>query len=277
MMRQRLAGVVDESEAAAMVRIIMEEVFNYSAVDVMLREQVELPPFASERLETILSRLEHHEPIQYIFGTTRFHGHTLRVTPAVLIPRPETEHLVDMVVDDAGSREDLHVLDIGTGSGCIAVSLARALHFAHIDAIDISEDALTVARENACRLKVKVNFARADALTLVPQPDRYDIIVSNPPYVGESEARDMERNVLDYEPREALFVPDDDLMRFYRPIIAYAAVALKRGGRLYLEINRRCGNDVARLLEARGFVAVDITRDMNGNTRYATAMRPIGE
>lgn len=275
LMRSRLTPIVGEREAQAMMRVIMDEVFHYSPVDVMLREDSELPSFAPERLDAILTRLERHEPLQYILGTARFHGHSLLVTPATLIPRPETEHLVDMAVADAGSRSDLRVLDIATGSGCIAVALARALHFPVIDAIDISDEALAVARQNAARLKVRINFAHGDALALTPPREPcYDIIVSNPPYVGNSEAADMEPNVLQYEPHLALFVPDDDLLRFYRPIIAYAAGALERGGRLYLEINRRCGAAVARLLEANGFAGIDITRDAYGNTRYATAMRP---
>ena len=266
-----LAGVAEPREVQAMIRIICEDVFNYDPVDVALRQESELPDFAAERISDIISRLRRHEPLQYIVGTALFHGHKFKVTPAVLIPRPETEQLVDLIVDE-NTASDLRVLDMGTGSGCIAISLARALKFAQVDAFDISQDALAVARENAADLKVKVRLFQSDMLA--PQPAaRYDIIVSNPPYICWSERESMERNVLDYEPGQALFVPDNDPLLFYKAIAPYAAQSLERGGRLYLEINQRFGNEVKRLLEDCGLDEVRIIEDSFGRVRFAAAVR----
>ena len=270
-LRSGLAGVAEPQEVQAMIRIICEDIFNYDQVDVALRQESELPDFAQERVTEIIARLRRHEPLQYIVGSARFHGHRFKVTPAVLIPRPETEQLIDMIIDE-NPASDLRVLDMGTGSGCIAISLARALKFAQVDALDVSRDALAVARENAAALKVKVRFFESDMLSPQP-PARYDIIVSNPPYVCWSERESMERNVLDYEPGQALFVPDNDPLLFYKAIAAYATASLERGGRLYLEINQRFGNEIKRLLEGNGFDEVRIIEDSYGKTRFAAAVK----
>ena len=269
-LRAGLTGLYEPQELQAMIRVICEDVFNYDQVDVALRQESELPDFAPERIADIIARLRRHEPLQYIVGSARFHGHRFKVTPAVLIPRPETEQLVDLIVDE-NPGSDLRVLDIGTGSGCIAISLARALKFAQVDALDVSRDALVVARENAAALKVKVRFFESDILSPQP-PGRYDIIVSNPPYVCWSEREAMERNVKDYEPGQALFVPDNDPLLFYKAIVPYAAQSLERGGRLYLEINQRFGNEVKRLLEDNGFDEVRIIEDTYGKVRFAAAI-----
>jgi release factor glutamine methyltransferase len=269
-LRNGLAGVVEPHEAQAMIRIICEDVFNYDPVDVALRQESELPEFAQDKVADIIARLRRHEPLQYIVGSARFHGHKFKVTPAVLIPRPETEQLVDIIVDE-NTASDLRVLDMGTGSGCIAISLARALKFAQVEALDVSRDALAVARENAATLKAKVRFFESDMLSPQP-PARYDIIVSNPPYICWSEREAMDRNVKDYEPGQALFVPDNDPLLFYKAIAPYAAQSLERGGRLYLEINQRFGNEVKRLLEDNGFDEVRIIEDSFGKVRFAAAI-----
>ena len=270
-LKNGLAGVAEPQEVQAMIRIICEDVFNYDPVDVALRQESELPDFAQERVNEIITRLQRHEPLQYVVGSARFYGHRFKVTPAVLIPRPETEQLIDLIVDE-NPASDLRVLDMGTGSGCIAISLARALKFAQVDALDVSRDALAVARENADTLKVKVRFFESDMLS--PQPAAcYDIIVSNPPYVCWSERESMDRNVLDYEPGQALFVPDNDPLLFYKAIAPYAAQSLERGGRLYLEINQRFGNEVKQLLEDYGFDEVRIIEDSYGKVRFAAAVR----
>ena len=269
-LKSGLASVAEPQEVQAMIRVICEDVFNYDQVDVALRQESELPEFAQERIADIISRLQRHEPLQYIVGSARFHGHKFKVTPATLIPRPETAQLVDMIVDE-NTAPDLRVLDMGTGSGCIAISLARALKFPQVDALDISRDALAVARENAQALKVKVRFFESDMLA--PQPDgRYDIIVSNPPYICWSERESMDRNVKDYEPGQALFVPDNDPLLFYKAIVPYAARSLEHGGRLYLEINQRFGNEIKRLLEDNGFDEARIIEDSFGKVRFAAAV-----
>ena len=269
-LKQGLEGIVEPHESQAMIRVICEDVFNYDAVDMTLRQDSELPDFAAERISDIITRLRRQEPLQYILGSARFHGHRFKVTPAVLIPRPETEQLVDLIIDE-NPGSDLRVLDMGTGSGCIAISLARALKFARVDAFDISRDALAVARENAAALKVKVRFFESDMLAPQP-PATYDIIVSNPPYICWSEREAMDRNVKDYEPGQALFVPDNDPLLFYKAIAPYAAQSLERGGRLYLEINQRFGAEVKRLLEDCGFDEVRIIDDTFGKPRFAAAV-----
>lgn len=269
-LRNGLAGVADPQEVQAMIRVVCEDIFNYDQVDVALRQESELPEFAPEKVADIIARLNRHEPLQYIVGSARFHGHKFKVNPAVLIPRPETEQLVDLIVDE-NPASDLRVLDMGTGSGCIAISLARALKFAQVEALDVSRDALNVARENAAALKAKVRFFESDMLS--PQPaSRYDIIVSNPPYVCWSERDAMDRNVKDYEPAQALFVPDNDPLLFYKAIVPYAAQSLEPGGKLYLEINQRFGADVKCLLEQNGLDEVRIIEDSYGNVRFAAAV-----
>lgn len=274
-MRQHLSPLYPDSELNAFTRIILEDVMHYSPVDAVMRAQDELPEFFVTRLGTIISRLQHHEPLQYILGKARFHGHDFKVTPATLIPRPETEQLVDMIVDDNGGREDLVVVDLGTGSGCIAISLARALKFATVTGIDISHEALAVARENAAALKARVKWLEADILELPAMPAAgVDIVVSNPPYITMAEKSTMERNVLDYEPHEALFVPGSDPLLFYRAIVDFAAQVLKPRGRIYLEINSHYGNEITSLLHSAGMTSAAVHHDSYGNTRFATATMP---
>ena len=273
-LKHRLQECYDVAEANALARMVVEEVLHYSPVDVLLRGNVEQDEVLVERIRSIADRLCKGEPIQYIFGHARFHGHEFKVTPATLIPRPETELLVDMITDDSGGAADLRVLDIGTGSGCIAISLALALRWPEVEAFDISAEALAVAKENAASLKAKVDYVQTDILTAVPEADSLDVVVSNPPYICDSERADMERNVLEHEPATALFVPDADPLLFYRAIAKYAAVALKPAGRIYLEINRRFGSETCQLLEENGFEQAQVIRDQFGNPRFVKALLP---
>ena len=269
-LRESLSPVIEAGELQAMIRVICEDVFNYDQVDVALRQDHELPDFAPERIAEIIARLKRHEPVQYVVGCARFHGHRFKVTPAVLIPRPETEQLVDLIIDE-NPDADLKVLDMGTGSGCIAIALARALKFAQVDALDVSRDALAVARENAALLKTPgVRFFESDMLASQPSAC-YDIIVSNPPYICWSERESMDRNVKDFEPGQALFVPDSDPLLYYKAIAHYASQSLEHGGKLYLEINQRFGNEVKHLLESCGLDDVRIIEDSFGHVRFAAA------
>lgn len=271
-LRENLAGVYDPREIESMTRVIFEDVLLWKPVDIVMRDQEPLPSFFDTKLNGIIDRLLRHEPLQYILGKARFHGHSFAVTPATLIPRPETEQLVDMIVDQ-NPGSDLRVLDIGTGSGCIAISLARALKFAHVTATDISPQALAVAQQNAAALKTRVSFVQQDILTTQAPREAWDIIVSNPPYITMSERSAMERNVLDYEPGSALFVPDDNPMLYYRPIAAYASLALASAGRLYLEINRAMDSQVVQTLQQAGLKNIQLHNDFNGNPRFATATK----
>ena len=270
--KSALAAAYPEGEVRAFVRILFEEWMHYSTVDIYMRADSEVPPFMVEKMRHAVQRLLRHEPIQHIVGVAHFHGHRFAVSKHTLIPRPETEQLVDMIVDRNHDVPDLCVLDIGTGSGCIACSLARALRFAEVHAFDISQPALDLAAENARNLGVKVAFHHVDILNAVPQPQQFHIIVSNPPYICMHEQQLMEDNVLRYEPHSALFVPDNDPMLFYRAIARYASVALKPGGKLYFEINAAYGNDTANLLSNFHFADIEVVRDFYGRDRFVSAL-----
>ncbi len=266
-------------EARSAARIIWDDVLHYTPAQTVIRGDHRLEPFTQENIDELLRRVCAGEPLQYAIGTARFMGMDLKVTPDTLIPRPETAGLVDLITDRFGQRADLRVLDVGTGSGCIALALSRALKFADIDAMDISQPALDVARENAETLGCNINFIRADALQLPSgglsevrtSPQSYDIIVSNPPYVLDSEATEMDARVLDHEPKTALFVPDSDPLKFYRPISEYARKALRPGGMLFFEINPKEAAAMSKLLCSLGFVNVEIQNDYLGRKRFATA------
>lgn len=267
--QDRLSSVTDADESKAMSRVIFEDVLGITPVKMALNPDLMLESDTVARVNAIVDRVVAGEPLQYVIGHARFMGMDFAVTPATLIPRPETQQLVDMIVSSAGSKSDLHVLDIGTGSGCIAISLARALVHPQVSAIDISAEALAVAQENARNLRVDVNFKQCDALALTPEADADDIIVSNPPYVADSEASAMEARVLDYEPHRALFVPDSDPLRFYRAISLFAIKSLRNGGRLYFEINPLFVKELRAMLNSHGWDDVDIIRDFRGKERFA--------
>lgn len=272
--KDTLAPAYSQGEIKSLIKIIFGNLKGYSQVDIIMHSDELLSDFIKEEINKVLARLLDNEPIQYIFNEAYFQGFTLKVTPDTLIPRPETEELVDIIVKE-NTNADLHVLDIGTGSGAIALALARSLRFPTVDAIDISDEALSVAEENAKTLKVKVNFSKTDILSASPVGNRYDIIVSNPPYITDSERDSMEKNVLEYEPHTALFVPDDDALRFYRAITLYAVKSLKPGGRIYFEINSRFGKETVALLTGNGFREATVIKDMYGLDRFVSATKPI--
>lgn len=274
----RLAPAVGEREARSMTSIILEDVKGYSPVDLVLYCDRELQDFTISKIRAIVDRVVSGEPLQYVIGTSRFMGNDFIVSPATLIPRQETSQLVDMIIKDHSHRKDLRVLDIGTGSGCIAVSLARGLKFADVSAMDVSEDAISVARRNAMRLNAAVRFFLADALRM-PAEDKplYDVIVSNPPYVDRSEASDMDSRVLDHEPHSAIFVPDDDPLLFYKAIAIYAQSALGTScGWMYFEINPRHAGDLCSLLTGMGFNDVTAYRDYCGKYRFISCVKGKG-
>lgn len=272
--KQRLtAASYAESEASALARWILEEVFGFSALMLYAGKDMDFPAENRKRLDDILLRLEHYEPIQYIIGEARFGGRMFEVTPAVLIPRPETEELVDWIVADC-PQTDLSVLDIGTGSGCIAISLACRMNKAKVTAWDISAAALDIARKNAARHGIRADFRMVDVMSPLPPLTQTDIIVSNPPYVRESERKEMSRNVLDHEPELALFVPDHDPLRFYRRIARLGQDLLSPGGKLFFEINRAYGDEMQSLLADAGYQGIELRKDFYGNDRMIKAVRP---
>lgn len=215
----RLTPSLGKGEAEAAARIIFEDVAGYDRKYIFVNGDRKVLDFVQSRINAAVDKVLAGEPVQYAVGRAQFMGNTFAVSPAVLIPRPETAGLVDIIISDYNGRSDLRVLDIGTGSGCIAISLARALPFADVRGIDVSTDALKVAENNAKALSVNVRFIQADIIkTPPPSSAEYDIIVSNPPYVCVSEAKDIEPRVLDYEPHTALFVPDDNPLLFIKPL-----------------------------------------------------------
>ena len=271
---QSLSGLYPDPEAKALAKGILTEVFHFSALDLYAGKDRNFSKNEHEKLEDILSRLKRFEPFQYIIGEASFLGMPFYVNENVLIPRPETAELVEWIVADNASRRGLRVLDIGTGSGCIAVSLARLLPDSRVSAWDISDAALSVARRNAERNGVSVGCTRVDVLTdIVPMPDA-DIFVSNPPYIREREKAGMERNVLDWEPGQALFVPDDDPLLFYRRIAELGIRQLAPEGILYYEINQAYGGETVSLLRSMGYRDVELRKDLSGNDRMVKAKRP---
>lgn len=270
--RNSLSDIYPRGEVDGFVKIIFRQLLNYESVDILLRKDNILPEFIPEKIAKVVKDLQNHRPIQYIFGTAYFHGHNFHVDGSTLIPRPETEELVDMIIkDNPGS--DLSVLDCGTGSGCIAISLAIGMRFANVEAIDISEDALKVASGNAVALKAKVRFGKQDILDMPQVSEKYDIIVSNPPYIGECERLSMDSNVLDYEPDTALFVPDNDPLVFYRKIAEFGVTALKPGGRIYYEINSRFPEEMRSMMMKLGYRDISVIRDMQGLYRFLIARK----
>lgn len=272
----RLARALrSQAEGEAAARIIFEDVAGYDRRYLFMNGEREITPYMQGKIDAVTAKVEAGEPVQYAVGRAQFMGNDYKVDGAVLIPRPETAALVDMITDDCRGRSDLRMLDIGTGSGCIAISLALALPFSRVEAVDVSPAALDVARANAAALHAAVDFSLCDILKAkAPQEPHYDVVVSNPPYVCESERDDMDSRVLDYEPATALFVPDSDPLLFYRVIAAYAVKALKPGGGLYLEINSRFPEQMRDLLQDSGFTDVDIRRDYRGAYRYAIGRLP---
>ena len=274
---RRLAQVYDEGEAKAIARMVYEVRFNLTLSDLFIGKDTQLSANDQAELAEITQRLEQQEPVQYVLGQADFCGRTLLVNQHVLIPRPETEELCRWIIsefrDESLEFRDCSILDIGTGSGCIAITLAADLPKAEVTAWDISGEALQVARENAKRLHFNVIFELADALNTPLDHERWDVIVSNPPYICNKERARIEANVLDHEPHTALFVPDDSPLLFYSAIAQYGLTALKTGGRLYFEINPLYAQELAEMLSMMSYHDIEIKNDTYGKQRMIRARR----
>lgn len=266
-----LKAYYPESEISGFVRIITEHITNRPYPRALLAAE-EFTAEQNGKLEQILDRLKTFEPIQYIIGDTEFFGLSILVNKATLIPRPETEELVELIINE-NMASGLKALDIGTGSGAIAVALAKYLHDSTVSAWDFSQGALDIAKQNAERNSVSVEFSDIDVLASYPTNTNYDIIVSNPPYVLESEKQAMEQNVLAYEPHSALFVPDDNALLFYERIADIALAVLNQGGKLYFEINQAKGQETVSLLKGKGFVNVSLFQDLSKRDRMVRAVK----
>ena len=277
LMKKELVGLYPAEELNAIVRSLFSHLTGLTASEMVLEKDRKMSESEIHYLQRSLKRLKKFEPLQYITAVAWFHGLEFKVNPAVLIPRPETEELVEWILKDLNSADGtIKILDIGTGSGCIAISLKKKLPKAEVHAIDISQEALSVAEENADRLDAEVRFRRADILDTEARSalPRYDVIVSNPPYVTPADRKKMMRNVTDHEPSLALFVGEDDPLLFYREIIMFSAHHLEKGGRLYLECNEGNATDVAVLLNLNGFADVELRKDMQGKLRMVLGVPP---
>ena len=270
--KQTLQGYYPDTELVPMAKLLLTQVFGMSVVELYAGKDTTFSVNEQKRLDDILVRLQKLEPIQYIIGTEEFYGLTFEVNKHVLIPRPETGELVDWIIREHKYGR-VKILDIGTGSGCIAVSLTKNLEEAEVVSWDVSEKALQVAERNCRRNGVRVTLEQRDVLLASPAGEQFDVIVSNPPYITEAEKQDMEANVLDWEPGLALFVTDDDPLRFYRRIARLGCDLLLPGGKLYFEINQAYGRETAHILEMNQYRDVRVIKDIFGKDRIVTANR----
>lgn len=280
---EQLKSDYPATEIESFFKLLAEEYLKMNRLQISLNSKMKLDGTQQEKFLLVLERLKNHEPIQYIIGKTEFYGLEFKVNPHVLIPRPETEELVDWIFHDvlkahgsywnveAHGRAPLpSILDIGTGSGCIAVSLAKNLPKASVVAVDFSTEALKIAKENAELNEVKVDFVQENILEIKKLPQNFDIIVSNPPYVRELEKTEMQRNVLEHEPESALFVKNDDPLIFYRKIVELAKGNLTKNGAVYLEINQYLGKETEAIFKEKGF-QTELRKDIFGNDRMLKA------
>jgi release factor glutamine methyltransferase len=270
---ETLAGLYDQREIDSFHFLIINHLLGYSKSEMILNPDRILSISDAEKVKSITLRLAHYEPLQYILGRTEFYGLPFNVEPGILIPRFETEELVDLIIKKGASKNTLKILDMGCGSGCISISLKKNLGSAEVWCCDISDKAIEVTARNAKLNKVDIHIEKYDLLGLEPfKEDGFNIIVSNPPYVTCREKALMPQNVLEHEPGLALFVPDDDPLLFYREIVTKSLDLLLPQGEIYFEINERFGAEVRLLMESRGFTA-EIIADINGKDRIAKGYR----
>lgn len=270
--RQSLCDIYHPQELKSLTMMIWCDLLGMDALDIYLGKDINLSESKLHELENILQRLRKNEPVQYIRGFANFLSRPFYVAPGVLIPRPETEELVELIISE-NQFDTPRILDIGTGSGCIAVSLSLDILHAQVTAWDVSDEALDIARRNNEALNATVSFEKRNVFADVEQQKKFDIVVSNPPYVTESEKRAMESNVLDWEPGLALFVPDNDPLCFYRRIAALGRKLLSPGGKLYFEINRLYGAQIVSMLADLGYCNPRVIKDISGNDRIVTAYK----
>jgi release factor glutamine methyltransferase len=270
---KELGKIYPEPEINALVTIIIRSVFGISELKRLAMPEFPVTGRQQQKIINICRELKDGKPVQYVLGETNFYNCTIKVNSETLIPRPETEELVDLIIrENRGFRGN--IIDVGTGTGCIAIALAVNLPGSFITGIDISEAAVDLAKQNAQLNNVQITFNVSDIFDeQVRLPGKADIIVSNPPYITESEKRLIARNVIDYEPHTALFVPDSDPLVYYRAIAMFAVNNLAAGGKIYFEINEVMGNSLVKFLESIGYSKAEIIKDINGKDRIVKTMR----
>ncbi|RZJ72593.1 MAG: peptide chain release factor N(5)-glutamine methyltransferase [Flavobacterium sp.] len=267
----KLTPLYDAVEAESFFHIALENLKGWKRVDLAMNPDAVMHSDEIDKWNDVLAQLEKYQPIQYIFGKAHFYGLEFKVNQHTLIPRPETEELLDWIISENRSSGKIKILDIGTGSGCIAISLAKNLPDAEVSAIDISSDALDMARKNAVTNNVNVTFLEQDILATESLEGKFDVIVSNPPYVRNLEKVEINKNVLEYEPHLALFVEDNDALLFYRKIALLAKAGSNPDGKLYFEINQYLGTEMLALLEDMQFANIELRKDIYGNDRMTAA------
>jgi release factor glutamine methyltransferase len=278
--KETLANIYPAEEIRSFIRLIFSNICGLSYNQQILCKDKQIPEKEKELIYSITERLKKQEPLQYILGETEFYSLPVTVNPSVLIPRPETEELVDLIIKSPFVKQHpenfpVKILDIGTGSGCIAIALAKHLSHAEVAATDISEPALQTARANALLNNTDIRFFQSDILdtdaAIIHMAGDFDLIVSNPPYIKNRERKAMHSNVLNFEPHSALFVPDEDPLLFYKAIAGLARKKLVSEGRIYFEINPECDILISEMLHNQGFTEVEIIRDLAGKNRFASA------
>lgn len=277
---EHLTDLYDMNEARSLALYAIGHICGISRSQILLNKNKELSLQDETSLQLLLDELKTGRPIQYVIGETEFYGCWIKVDPSVLIPRPETEELAAWIIQETEIRnrktdKEIKILDIGTGSGCIPIALKKHLPNAEVYGLDVSAEALETALKNAVLNKTEVKFIQGDILDAdLSFPDKsLDIVVSNPPYITESEKKDMHHNVLEFEPEGALFVPDTDPMLFYRHIIIFSKAHLKKNGLLFFEINERFAPETQHLLQENGFSEIEIKKDLMGKARMAKALK----
>jgi release factor glutamine methyltransferase len=270
----RLEKKFGADEGETLSKFLLEHFFEITHIALYRNTESDFAEGEMLELDMAIGRLLDDEPIQHILGKSFFYEHYFEVGPDALIPRPETEELVDLIIKDHSQSADLHIMDIGTGTGCIAISLALAMNSSHVVGLDKSTAALSIAKKNALILNATVDFREVDILNPdLELPNNLDIIVSNPPYIKESEAATMDRNVLAFEPHEALFVADNNALIFYKKISELAFQSLKIGGKLYFEINEHLGQETLAVVLNAGFENAVLIKDMQGKDRMISAQK----
>ncbi|WP_347922176.1 peptide chain release factor N(5)-glutamine methyltransferase [Pontimicrobium sp. SW4] len=268
-----LIGYYPDTEIDSFFNMLSDHILKMKRVDISQNLYAVVSGKKYDKYQNAIDRLKNYEPIQYILGDTEFYGLVFKVNPSVLIPRPETEELVAWIINEHKNKEGISILDIGTGSGCIAITLAKNLPNAKVFALDVSENALKLAKQNAISNDVEVEFIEADILDWDFNSLQFDVIVSNPPYVRELEKETMSANVLNHEPHLALFVKDDDALLFYRKITEISNEILKPNGQLYFEINENLGESTKELLANSNFKNVDLKMDIFEKDRMIKAIK----
>jgi release factor glutamine methyltransferase len=269
----KLTGIYESSEAKSISYLLLEEMFDIEKSMIVLNKNIEMGPDKMRKLEEVKERLLNHEPVQHIIGRGYFYNRPFNVNENVLVPRQETEEIVARIAKK-NNKENHKILDIGTGTGCIAITLGYEMKNPELHAWDVSPEALEVAKTNALLHKMKVRFREVDILGEVKDENEYDVIVSNPPYVKEGEKIKMKKNVLKFDPPLALFVPNDDPLKFHKAIGQFAKERLRSGGNLYMEINEKLGADTFELINSLGYTRVKIIKDLNDKDRFVSAMKP---